>query len=463
MTHASALPARSTQDWRALDAAHALHPFTDYKALAGEGSRIITRADGAWLWDSEGQQILDGMAGLWCVNVGYGRDELAEAAARQMRDLPYYNLFFKTATPPAIELARKLAELTPPGLNHAFFTNSGSEANDTIIRLVRQFWALEGHPERCVIIGRGNGYHGSTVAATAMGGMTAMRQQGGQPLPDFHQIREPHQFRFGRDKSPEDFAREAAGWLEEAVQAIGPGRVAAFIGEPIQGAGGLIVPPPGYWAEIQRICAKYGILLIADEVICGFGRTGAWFGSQTFDIHPDLMTLAKGLSSGYQPIAAVMVGDRVARTLIDRGGEFLHGFTYSGHPVACAVALENISILERERLVERVRDDVGPALMERLAALADHPLVGEVRGRGLMAGVELRPDARADLGPVPAGRIGTRCRDYCFEANVIIRAVHDTMVLSPPLVITHEQIDHLVATLTQALDRTWRDLPELAT
>ncbi len=463
MTDPTPLPVRSTAEWRALDAAHALHPFTDYKALATEGSRIITRADGAWLWDSEGQRILDGMAGLWCVNVGYGRADLADAAARQMRELPYYNLFFKTTTPPAIELAHRLAEITPSGLNHAFFTNSGSEANDTIIRLVRQFWGLQGHPERCVIIGRGNGYHGSTLATTSMGGMTAMRQQGGAPLPDFHQVREPHQFRFGRDKTPEAFAREAAGWLEEAVQAIGPGRVAAFIGEPIQGAGGLIVPPPGYWAEIQRICARHGILLVADEVICGFGRTGEWFGSQTLDIRPDLMTLAKGLSSGYQPIAAVMVGDRVARTLIDQGGEFLHGFTSSGHPVACAVALENISILEREGLVTRTREDTGPYLMERLSTLAGHPLVGEVRGRGLMVGVELQTDAHSGAAPAPAGRIGTRCRDYCFEANVIIRAVHDTMVMSPPLVITREQIDHMVEALTRALDRTWQDLPALST
>jgi len=463
MTDSASPPVRATAEWRALDTAHALHPFTDFKALAAEGSRIITRADGAWLWDSEGQQILDGMAGLWCVNVGYGRAELAEAAARQMRELPYYNLFFKTATPPAVDLARRLAEITPAGLNHTFFTNSGSEANDTIIRMVRQFWTLEGKPERCVIIGRLNGYHGSTVAATSLGGMVAMRQQGGAPLPDFHHIKEPHQFRYGRDKAADVFARESAGWLEEAILAIGPERVGAFIGEPIQGAGGLIVPPPGYWSEIQRICARYGILLIADEVICGFGRTGEWFGSQTFDIRPDLMTLAKGLSSGYQPIAGVMIGDRVARTLIDQGGEFLHGFTYSGHPVACAVALENISILVREGLVERTRQETGPYLLDRLQTLNGHPLVGEVRGRGLMAGVELLTDARPDLGRIPAGRIGTRCRDHCFESNVIIRAVHDTMVLSPPLVITHEQIDHLVATLSQALDRTWQDLPQLAT
>ncbi|WP_343031176.1 aspartate aminotransferase family protein [Roseospira navarrensis] len=458
---ADSLPTRSTADWRALDAAHSLHPFTDYKALAAEGSRIITRADGCSLWDSEGTEILDGMAGLWCVNVGYGRRELVDAAARQMAELPYYNLFFKTATPPAIELSRRLAEITPHGLDHVFFTNSGSEANDTVIRMVRQYWALEGRPERRVIIGRQNGYHGSTVAAAAMGGMSAMHKQGGPPLPDFHHIREPHHFKYAHDQDPEVFGLEAARWLDEAIQAIGPGRVAAFIAEPVQGAGGLIVPPPGYWAEIQRICVHHDVLLIADEVICGFGRTGQWFGSQTFGIRPDIMTLAKGLSSGYLPIAAVMVGQRVARTLFDKGGEFVHGFTYSGHPTACAVALETISIMDRERLVERVREDVGPYLMERLGTLRDHPLVGEVRGRGLMAGVELIRDRASHAFFSPAGKVGTRCRDHCFNANVIIRAVADTMILSPPLVISRAQIDRLVSALAEALDRTQRDLPDL--
>jgi len=444
-----------------LDTAHSLHPFTDYKALGAEGSRVITRAEGVWLWDSDGTRILDGMAGLWCVNAGYGRQELVQAAAHQMTQLPYYNLFFKTATTPAIELSHKLVDLTPPGLNHVFLANSGSEANDTIIRMVRQFWTLEGQPERRVIIARENGYHGSTAAVASMGGMRAMHKQGGPPLPDFAHIREPHQFKYAPDTTPEAFARQAAGWLEEAIVAIGPDRVAAFIGEPIQGAGGLIVPPPGYWAEIQRICAKYGILLIADEVICGFGRTGAWFGSDTYGIRPDLMTLAKGLSSGYLPIAAVMVGDRVADTLINKGGEFLHGFTYSGHPTACAVALENISILEREGLVDRVREDVGPYLKDRLQALRDHPLVGEIRCQGLIAGVELIRDKAHHAFFTPVGRVGTRCRDHCFRNNAIVRAVYDTMVMAPPLIISRDEIDILVDSLSKALDQTHQDLPRL--
>ncbi len=453
--------AQSTADWRRLDTAHSLHPFSDHKALAAEGSRIITRAEGVWLWDSDGTRILDGMAGLWCVNVGYGRAELVRAAARQMTELPYYNLFFKTATPPAIALSRKLVEITPAGLNHVFLTNSGSEANDTIIRMARHFWALQGQPERRVIVARHNGYHGSTLAVASMGGMTAMHKQGGLPLPDFAHIREPHQFKFGPDTAPEDFAREAAGWLEEAILSIGPGRVAAFIGEPIQGAGGLIMPPPGYWTEIQRICAKYDVLLIADEVICGFGRTGEWFGSDTYQIRPDFMTLAKGLSSGYLPVAAAMVGDRVAATLIERGGEFLHGFTYSGHPTACAVALENISILEREGLVDRVREDIGPYLQARLRSLRDHPLVGEVRGQGLIAGVELIRDKTRHDFFAPVGRVGTRCRDHCFRNNAVVRAVYDTMVMAPPLVIGRDEIDTLVDALAHALDQTHQDLPRL--
>ncbi|MBB4266393.1 aspartate aminotransferase family protein [Roseospira visakhapatnamensis] len=453
--------AQSSADWRALDAAHNLHPFSDHKALATEGSRVITRAEGVWLWDSDGTRVLDGMAGLWCVNVGYGRPELVQTAARQMTELPYYNLFFKTATPPAIELSRKLVELTPPGLNHVFLVNSGSEANDTIIRMVRHFWALEGQPERRVIIARDNGYHGSTLAVASMSGMTAMHKQGGLPLPDFAHIREPHRFKVAPNTPPEAFAHEAAGWLEEAILSIGPGRVAAFIGEPIQGAGGLIVPPPGYWAEIQRICTKYDVLLIADEVICGFGRTGQWFGSDTYRIRPDMMTLAKGLSSGYMPVAAAMVGDRVAATLIDRGGEFLHGFTSSGHPTACAVALENISILEREGLVDRVREDIGPYLMSRLETLRDHPLVGEVRGQGLLAGVELIRDKAHHTFFSPVGRVGARCRDHCFRNNAVVRAVYDTMVMAPPLVIGRDEIDILVDTLSHALDQTHQDLPRL--
>ncbi len=454
----TAAPTVDTALIQSRDAAHHWHPFTDTKALNAEGSRVIVRAEGSTLLDSEGNEILDGMAGLWCVNVGYGRRELADASARQMMELPYYNTFFKTTTVPATELAAKLVELTPAGLNRVFFANSGSEANDTIVRMVRQFWQLRGRPNKKTLISREFAYHGSTMIATSLGGMTAMHAQVDMPLPGFSHIRPPYFVRDGGNMSEEEFGLAAAQALEERIQELGADTIAAFIAEPIQGAGGVIIPPASYFPEIQRVCRNHDILFIVDEVITGFGRTGNWFASETFDLKPDMMTLAKGLSSGYAPISAVMVGDRVAATLIDDGGEFYHGFTYSGHPVACAVALENLRILEQEALVERVRNDVGPYLQEGLRSLSDHPLVGEVRGVGLIGAVELVRDKDGPVFFDPIGRVGTVCRDHCFASNLVMRAVRDTMVCSPPLVITRAEIDRLVTTLRSCLDRTLADI-----
>ncbi len=450
----------STAQWRAEDIAHHLHPFTDYKALAEEGGpRVIVKAEGAWLEDSEGNRILDGMAGLWCVNVGYGREELAKAAYQQMLDLPYYNTFFKTATPPSIELSSKLAEITPEGLNEVFYASSGSEANDTIVRLVRHFWALKGQPEKTVFISREYAYHGSTMASASLGGMSAMHGQGGLPLPGFEHVMPPYWYDYGADLSPEDFGRKAAQAVEDKILELGPDKVAAFIAEPLQGAGGVIVPPESYWPEIQRICKQHDVLLIADEVICGFGRLGHWFGSDLYDIAPDIMPMAKGLTSGYLPLSAVMVGERVTRTLVDEGGEFYHGFTYSGHPVACAVALANIGIIEREGLIERVRDDTGPYLQTSLRqALDGHPLVGEVRGVGLIGAIELVEDPAARKHFEPVGEVGGKCRDHCFANGLIMRAVRDAMVFSPPLIMTRDEIDLFVERTKHCIDLTAKDL-----
>ena len=367
---------RTTAEWQAADAAHYLHPFTDFKGLANKGSRVITKADNIYLWDSEGKKILDAMSGLWCVNVGYGRQELIDAATRQLKELPFYNSFFQTATPPAIELAELLAEVTPPQFQHVFFSGSGSEGNDTVVRMVRRYWDVLGQPQRKVIISRKNAYHGSTMAGASLGGMSGMHEQGGLPIPDIVHIEQPFWFELGRDQSRDDFGLKAASWLEAKILEIGADKVAAFIGEPVQGAGGVIVPPATYWPEIQKICDRHGILLVSDEVITGFGRTGQWFGCETMGSKPDLMTFAKGVTSGYIPLGGVMVGERIARVLIDQGGEFNHGYTYSGHPVACAVAIANIRLIQREGLVERVREDVGPYLAAHFAELAKHPLVG---------------------------------------------------------------------------------------
>ena len=336
-----------TAELQAIDAAHHLHPFTHSNQLAEKGVRVITAAKGVWLKDSEGEEVLDAMAGLWCVNIGYGRDELADAAARQMRELPFYNTFFQTTHVPVLMLAKKLAELAPGDLNHVFFANGGSDANDTNIRLVRTYWAEKGQPNRDVIISRWNAYHGSTIGGASLGGMKGMHGQGSLPIPGVAFIDQPHWWAEGGDKSPEEFGLERAQQLEAKIKEIGPDKVAAFIAEPIQGAGGVIVPPETYWPEIQRICKEYDILLIADEVICGFGRTGNWFGSQTVGIEPDVMTVAKGLSSGYIPIGASIISDKIADVL--RRTEFSHGYTYSGHPVACAVDFA-ARILEEEKV-----------------------------------------------------------------------------------------------------------------
>lgn len=448
----------SAAQLRQSDLDHHLHPFTDTAALAVEGgSRIIARAEGAYIWDIDGNKILDGMAGLWCVNIGYGREELAAVASQQMQILPYYNSFFKTATVPSIQLAERLVELTPAGLNHVFFANSGSEANDTIARMVRYYWELEGQAQRQIIIGRQYGYHGSTTLAASLSG-NHMHGQGGVPLPGFSHIRAP--YLFGAEnpgQDAEEFGRAAAQALEEKILELGADRVAAFFGEPIQGSGGMIIPPSSYWPEIQRICKKYGILLVADEVITGFGRTGRYFGSELYDIHPDLMTLAKGLSSGYLPISAVMVGDRVAETIIHKGKEFVHGFTYSGHPVSAAVALENLRIIEAEHLVENAAE-VGSYLQSRLRQLESHPLVGEVRGVGLLGAIELVQNKSPRRFFSPVGAVGTRCRDHCFANGLVMRAVRDTMIIAPPLIFTRTHVDELIGKARLALDRTWAEL-----
>lgn len=445
---------RSTQEWQAADAAHFLHPFTDFKALAAKGSRIVVRGDNIYLWDSEGQKILDAMSGLWCVNVGYGQRELIDAATRQLEQLPFYNAFFQTATPPAIELAELLAQVAPPGFERVFFTGSGSEGNDTIVRMVRRYWDILGQPQRQVIIGRHNGYHGSTMAGASLGGMWGMHAQGGLPIPNIVHIEQPCAFELAHGLSQDDFGLRAAGWLEEKILEVGPDKVAAFIGEPVQGAGGVIVPPPSYWPEIQRICDKYGVLLVSDEVICGFGRTGRWFGCETFGFRPDLMTFAKGVTSGYIPLGGVLVGERVGRVMVDQGGEFHHGYTYSGHPVACAVALANIRLIQRERLVERVREQTGPHLARCYAALAEHPLVGEAQTCGLMGALQLVKDKARGTAFDPALEVGMLCRGYCFGNGLIMRAVGDRMIVAPPLVSTPAQVDEMVALVRRCLDLT---------
>jgi putrescine aminotransferase len=442
-----------TIDWQGLDSAHHLHPFTDHKSLHEGKLRVITGGDGVFLIDAEGNRILDGMAGLWCVDVGYSRRELVEAAATQMAKLPYYNTFFKTTTQPATALAQRLTSLAP-GFNHAFFACSGSEAVDTALRLARVYWQTLGKPGKKIVIGREYGYHGSTTLGASAGGMVDMHRQAGD-MPNFLHVLPPYWYGYGSQMSPAEFGIYAAKQLEDKIKSVGADNIAAFIGEPIQGAGGVIIPPETYWPEINRICRENNILLIADEVICGFGRTGNMFGSQTFGIQPDMMTLAKGITSGYIPLSAVLMNDRLADVLINDVGEFNHGFTYSGHPVACAVALANLDIIEKENLVQRAAD-LGILLRRQLHdALGDHPMVGEIRGVGLIGAIELVADKRTRRFFEKRGRVGTICRDYCFENNIIMRATRDTMLFSPPLVISESEITQLVERFTRAVEQTY--------
>ena len=452
---------RTTEQWQKIDSAHHLHPFTDFKDLIKTGTRVIISGKGNYVIDSENNKILDMMAGLWCVNIGYGRKELAEVAYEQMQLLPYYNSFFKTATTPSIELSKVLADIAPEGIERFFYGSSGSESNDTVVRLVRRYFDILGKKNKKTFISRTLAYHGSTMASASLGGMQAMHDQGDLPLPGFVHAMPPYQYKFGKNISEDEFCKLAVKEIEKKIIDIGPENVAAFIGEPIQGAGGVIVPPPNYWNLIQDLCKRYDILLCIDEVICGFGRTGEWFGSQYYNIKPDIITFAKGITSGYLPLSGIGISKKISDVIIDQGGEFYHGYTYSGHPVACAVAIENIRILKEERIIENVKNNIAPYLQKRMREFENHPLVGEVRGVGLLVGVELVKNKEKKELFEPTGTVGNICRDHCLNNNLIMRAVRDGMMCSPPLTISKDDIDNCVERFQASLDATLDDIKEL--
>lgn len=432
---------------------HLLHPFTDFHDLAQQGTRVITAAEGAYITDVDGHQLLDGMSALWCCNLGYSRSEITTAIHQQMQKLPYYNSFFQCTTTPSIELADVLTEITPAGLNNVFFTNSGSEANDTNLRLIRRYWDLLDQPSKRIVIGRNNGYHGSTIAAASLGGMSGMHKQF-EPLDYVEHVQQPYWFGEGGDLSPEEFGLRAARSLDEKIQQLGPENVAAFIAEPIQGAGGVIIPPESYWPEIKRILAQYDILLAVDEVIFGFGRTGQWFGSDYYDLQPDLMTFAKAITNGYFPLGGTMVGDRIAKVIKSKGGEFTHGFTYSAHPAACVAGLATLKILREEKIIENVRDNTALYLAKRWNELADHPIVGEARSLGLVGALELVKDKAGRTRFDDQCTAGGICRDMSIKHGLVMRATGDTMIIAPPLIITTAQVDELIEKAHRALDDT---------
>ena len=442
-----------------LDARHHLHPFTNHKSLRAAGARVIVGGEGAHFIDSDGKRVLDGMSGLWTTNVGYGREELAKAAYDQLLELPYYNTFFQTTHPRVVELSHKLAEIAPAGISQVFYGSSGSESNDTAVRMIHHYWVIKGEPKRRIIISRRNAYHGSTITAASMGGMALMHSQLYPPYQGFRHVMEPYWYGNAEDgETPEDFGLRAAKAIEDEILAAGPENVAAFVGEPVMGAGGLKIAPSTYWPAVQKIVDKYGILFLHDEVITGFGRTGRWFATDYYGTRPDLVTFAKAATSGYIPLSGVLVGDRVANALAGHNDEFYHGYTYAGHPVACAVALKTIEIMERERLVERVNEFTGPALAAMLGKFKDHPLIGEARSIGMLGALELVADKRTRRRFDDPGRVGTICRNHFAREGYIMRAIGDTMVTAPPLIFTQEHFDEAERVIAKVLDLTLSDV-----
>jgi len=441
----------------ARDIAAHLHPYTNARRHEAVGPLVITEGKGVYVYDDQGNEYIEGLAGLWCTALGFGEERLVEAAAAQMRKLAYYHSFAHKAPLPTIELADKLIEIAPVPMSKVFFANSGSEANDSVVKMVWYYNNAVGRPEKKKIISRIKGYHGVTVASASLTGLPYNHRDFDLPIKNILHTSCPHYYRFGRDgESEEDFATRMASELEQMILDEGPETVAAFIGEPVMGAGGVIVPPRTYWEKIQPILKKYDVLLIADEVICGFGRTGNLFGCQTYGIEPDIMVTAKALSSAYLPISAVLINDKVYQAIADNTakiGTFGHGFTYSGHPVAAAVAVETLKIYEERDIVGHVQR-IAPRLQDGLRRFADHPLVGEVRGVGLVGAVELVADKATKAPFDPLGKVGLHAVERSQAHGALVRNLMDTVAFSPPLVITEEQIDALLDRFGKALDET---------
>ncbi len=439
--------------WR-MDRDHYLHPWTDFASFKDEGSLVIAESEGAWVFDSEGNRYLDGIGGLWCVNIGYGNEEMADAIADQVRRMPYYSTFTHITTPPAAQLAAKLAELSPGTLDHVVYGSSGSVANDSAIRIVHFLNNRLGRKSKKKIIARTDGYHGSTYLTMSMTGV-AFDHQGFDLAPDLvHHIPNPNPYRRPEGMSVEAFCDDKVADLRNAIERLGAENVACFIAEPIMGAGGVVVPPPGYHARTKRVCEEYDVLYISDEVVTGFGRLGHFFASEAvFDFVPDIITCAKGISSGYVPLSATLLSEAIYDVISvpqAEGAMFTHGFTYSGHPVACRAGLKNIEIMERERLCERVRE-IGPYFEQSLATLADLPVVGDVRGKCFMMCVENVADQRTKELFDPSVAIGNRVAGECQKRGLIVRPVGHLNVLSPPLTLSRGQIDELVAILREGI------------
>ena len=446
--------------WRQ-DLDHYIHPWTDFSTFKEEGSLIMAESEGAYVVDSEGNRYIDGIGGLWCVNIGYANEEMAQAIAEQVRRITYYSTFGHLTTPPAAELAAKLAELTPGKLNHVFYGTGGSMSNDTAIRIIHFYFNRLGKKNKKKIISRTDGYHGSTYLAMTLTGIE-FDHQGFDLAPDLvHHIPAPNPYRRPDGMSLEEFCDEKVADLENKILELGPENVACFIAEPVMGAGGVIVPPPGYHRRTREVCDRYEVLYISDEVVTGFGRLGHFFASESvFDFVPDIITCAKGISSGYVPLSATLLSEAMYDVISvpqAEGAMFTHGFTYSGHPISCAAGLKNIEIMERDDICGHVRD-VGPYLEEQLASLLEHPIVGDVRGSHFMMCIENVADKETKALLPAEVAIGDRIAAHCQSRGVIVRPIAHLNVLSPPLILTRQQIDTMVEVLHDSIRATQDDL-----
>jgi putrescine aminotransferase len=442
-------------DWYRDDLSYILHPATVLKSHREEGPTILVEGHGIYVTDLEGRQFIDGLAGLWNVNIGHGRAEIGDAVREQIGRLAFAPSFFGFSNLPSIGLAKKLIDMTPPHLTRVFYTSGGSETNESAFKIARYYFKLNDQSERVKIISRQHAYHGVSMGALSATGIQRHRDMAAPLVPGFSFIPAPYCYRCDLGLRYPSCELACAKALEQKLQEEGPDTVAAFIGEPIMGAGGAIVPPPEYWPTIETICRKYGVLLILDEVITGFGRTGKRFALEHWDLRPDMLSLAKGISSGYVPLGASIITEAIYRDLLDKappGAPFPHGFTYNGHPVACVAALKNLDILEQERLIDQAAE-VGVYFQERLRGFLDHPLVGDVRGLGLIAGIELVRDKGSRERFQPIGKAGSLVAQQAFDRGLICRAILDTVALAPPLCITKSQVDDVLRLLAEALDR----------
>ena len=444
-----------TNSLHSKDIAHQIHPATNMRRHERVGPIVIDRGSGIYVYDDEGREYIEGLAGLWSVGVGFGEKRLVDAAARQMSKLPYYHIFTHKTHEPSTLRAEKLVSLAPEGLQHVFFTNSGGEANDSAIKFVWYYNNALGRPEKKKFISRQNAYHGITIAAGSLTGLQVNQRGFDLPLPFARHVSAPHYYRNGLPgESEADFVERLATELETMILDEGPDTVAAFIGEPLMGAGGVIVPPQGYWKRIQEVCRKYEVLVIADEVINGFGRLGTMFGCDSFGIKPDILVCSKQITSSYQPLAAVLLSDTIYQAMADQSdrlGTFGHGYTTGAHPVATAVALENLAIIEERGLVANAAE-VGAHMRAGLARFADHPLVGEVRGRGLIAAVELVADKATKARFDPVGKVGMKVFNRAHDHGLIIRAIGDSIAFCPPMIITTAQVDEMLKRFAATLE-----------